>query len=627
MNAFGSSLADHLWQSTLFALVAGLLTLTLRKNRARVRHGIWLAASCKFLVPLSLLIALGGRIEWKRAPVEFGVSVVMAQVSQPFTGGSAPLLVTEARERSLLPVVLWSIWACGLIGISSAWWVRWRRIRAAVGAGSAVHLEVPVKVVSSPTLLEPGVFGVFRPVLMLPEGIFGRLNAAQLSAVLEHELCHVRHRDNLVAAIHMFVETVFWFHPLVWWIGKRMVEERELGCDEEVLSRGGEARVYAEAILNVCKLYVESPLECVAGVTGADLKKRIEAIMSGRFAVRLSFAKKGALAGAGMVVLALPIVAGMMNAPGVRARLTDAWIAPAVKMPGPPFAVKAPVPQKAAVAEQRVVPPAELQRSAPVAFEVVSIKPADPAGRAVRADGGPGTKDPELFTCENYSLKALVSMAYAIPYYRVVAAYWAEEIHFTISARVSAGATKEQFLLMLQNMLRERFKMTVHRETKEMKMYDLVVAKDGPRLKPAAEEVPAAAEPVKSEPDVSRLDSKKEFLGKDGYPVLGEGWSMAMGYGRARILYPRQTLEWFTEFISSQVNSPVKDTTGLTGKYDFAMYWSTEEGSTTRAGIASEPRPTLFDAVQSQLGLKLEQKKGPVEIVVVDYSERVPTGN
>jgi uncharacterized protein (TIGR03435 family) len=180
---------------------------------------------------------------------------------------------------------------------------------------------------------------------------------------------------------------------------------------------------------------------------------------------------------------------------------------------------------------------------------------------------------------------------------------------------------------MLQNMLKERFKMTVHRETKEMKMYDLVVAKDGPKLKPSAEEVPVTPEPAKSEPDVSRLDSKKDFLGKDGYPVLGEGWSMAMGYGRARVLYPRQTLEWFTEFISSQVNSPVRDTTGLTGKYDFAMYWSTEEGPNTRAGVASEPRPTLFDAVQSQLGLKLEQKKGPVEILVVDYAERVPTGN
>jgi beta-lactamase regulating signal transducer with metallopeptidase domain len=74
-------------------------------------------------------------------------------------------------------------------------------------------------------------------VLLLPEGIVESLAPAQLEAVIAHELCHVRHRDNSIAAIHMFVETLFWFHPLVWRIGKRMVAERELACDEEVLRR------------------------------------------------------------------------------------------------------------------------------------------------------------------------------------------------------------------------------------------------------------------------------------------------------------------------------------------------------------------------------------------------------
>ena len=90
----------------------------------------------------------------------------------------------------------------------------------------------------------------------------------------------------------MFVETLFWFHPLVWWIGKRMVEERERACDEGVLSLGSEPRIYAEAILNVCKLYVESPLVCVSGVTGANLKRRIEAIMTNRTGQKLNRAKK-----------------------------------------------------------------------------------------------------------------------------------------------------------------------------------------------------------------------------------------------------------------------------------------------------------------------------------------------
>ena len=125
---------------------------------------------------------------------------------------------------------------------------------------------------SAPGLVEPGVFGVFRPILLLPEGIGARLNEPQLEAILAHELCHVRRRDNLTATIHMAVQAVFWFHPLVWWLGARLVDERERACDEEVLRLGNRPQVYAAGILNICKLYVESPLACVSGVTGADLK-------------------------------------------------------------------------------------------------------------------------------------------------------------------------------------------------------------------------------------------------------------------------------------------------------------------------------------------------------------------
>src|ERR1700754_57843 len=99
---------------------------------------------------------------------------------------------------------------------------------------------------SSPELVEPGVFGVFRSVLVLPAGIEESLTPEQLSAVLAHELCHARRRDNLLGAIHMAVETLFWFHPLVWWIGPRLVEERERACDEQVLLQGNRPEAYAE---------------------------------------------------------------------------------------------------------------------------------------------------------------------------------------------------------------------------------------------------------------------------------------------------------------------------------------------------------------------------------------------
>ena len=174
-SAHLSPIANHLWQSTLFAPIAGLLTLFLRNNRARSRHWVWLAASWKFLIPFSVLISLGSHIHWRFAPqiTPSGISVVMDEVARPFTVPAASPAPTSTGlpPAGIIPAFLYTIWAGGFLGISCSWWVRWRQIRAAVRAGTPVQLALPIRAVSSPTLLEPGVFGVFRPVMLLPEGI------------------------------------------------------------------------------------------------------------------------------------------------------------------------------------------------------------------------------------------------------------------------------------------------------------------------------------------------------------------------------------------------------------------------------------------------------------------------
>jgi bla regulator protein BlaR1 len=215
--AYFSAIGNHLWQSTLFVGLAGLLTLAFRKNRARVRHGIWLAASCKFLFPLSALVALGGQVRWRTA--EESIPSNFAMVAEAGRRLAAPAISprTPAESSSTgMPVVLAAIWACGFVGIACTWWIRWGRIRRVVRVGSPLPAAIPLRAVSSSVLAEPGVFGLFRPVLILPEGICERLTGEQLDAVIAHEMCHVGHRDNLTAALHMAVETVFWFHPLVW---------------------------------------------------------------------------------------------------------------------------------------------------------------------------------------------------------------------------------------------------------------------------------------------------------------------------------------------------------------------------------------------------------------------------
>ncbi len=311
-------ITNHLWQSTIFAAVAALVTLAFRKNRAEVRYWLWLSASLKFLVPFSLLIGVGIRV-WDMLPAENtaaqiatpSVSTAMVQITQPFseTFASAP---AAHHTTSWIPIAILSLWAFGFFCVALMRCRSWFRIRGTVRASIPINIGATIPVRSSDGLLEPGVVGFLRPVLLLPEGILKTLTPSQLEAVLAHEQSHICRRDNLTSALHMIVEAIFWFHPVVWWIGAKLVEERERACDEEVLNLGNEPSIYAEGILNVCKSYLESPLRCVSARSRqADLKKRIRAILTERVAGDLNFGRKTALAVAVIAALALPIFVGI----------------------------------------------------------------------------------------------------------------------------------------------------------------------------------------------------------------------------------------------------------------------------------------------------------------------------
>jgi bla regulator protein blaR1 len=321
------AVADHLWQSTLFVVVAWLLTLVLRNNAAKVRYWVWFAASMKFCIPFALLTSLGRRFSWRTSEstsLTESFATVMQQVVEPL---STPPIVPPAAtyDFDYRPIVI-AIWVLGCVCLLVRWSLRWLRVRSAVRMAVDIPLEAPILVKSSSGMSEPAVVGIVNPVLLLPEGIATRLRPAHMQAILAHELCHVRRRDNLTAAIHMVVEVVFWFHPLVWWIGARLIEERERACDEAVIELGNERQIYAEGILKVCQFYVESKLACVAGVSGASLRKRVEAIMSCRIASYLTVAKKTLLAGVATMLVATPLIMGLFAAPEVRAQANAATL-------------------------------------------------------------------------------------------------------------------------------------------------------------------------------------------------------------------------------------------------------------------------------------------------------------
>jgi uncharacterized protein (TIGR03435 family) len=270
-------------------------------------------------------------------------------------------------------------------------------------------------------------------------------------------------------------------------------------------------------------------------------------------------------------------------------------------------------------------------------FEVASIKPYQrPEGQTMQrvgCSGGPGTKDPVRWSCENMSVHNLIVTAYDIRSYQVSGLGPFDGERYNLNAKVPEGATREQFRQMLQNLLAERFGLKIHREQKEMSTYELVVAKNGPKLKDAAPEPPkdsAAEEPRPVGPP-------RFAMGKDGFPEMPPGSTgMMIMNGRASRRGARDTMTALAMMLSSQVGRPVIDATGLTGTYETVLNWSMSSGPTPppppgaegAIPAAAEPSgPTIFAALQEQLGLKLEPKKGMVEILVVDKVEKTPTEN
>jgi uncharacterized protein (TIGR03435 family) len=315
-----TALGNHLWHCTIVVIVAALTALALRPYGARVRFWIWFAASAKFLLPFSLLLSLGAVTSSFRDATHTGDAppnaTVAVRVVQPFGLEEFSILQhppPPATDR--MTVALLAIWASGsaLIGLKRYREWQWLRFALRISTDSDIGANIDVRL--SSWLVEPSVVGWRRPVLLLPAGIADRLTTAQLNAVLTHEMVHASRKDNLLALVHMLVELLFWFYPAVWWIGARLVTERELACDEEVVQQGIEPRIYAEAILEVCKSYARSPIMAALGVTGGSMRQRIEQIMTNCRSRELDWIRTAALACVGMAIIALPIVTGAIHAP------------------------------------------------------------------------------------------------------------------------------------------------------------------------------------------------------------------------------------------------------------------------------------------------------------------------
>lgn len=221
------------------------------------------------------------------------------------------------------------------------------------------------------------------------------------------------------------------------------------------------------------------------------------------------------------------------------------------------------------------------------------------------------------------TLKNWVQYAYGLPYYQVFGPEWTQGDAYDIEAKLPLNSTKDDLKLMLQKLLQERFDLVVHRETRQLPVYRLVLAKGGAKLQPPAPDHPDAA---KSDGD-GRLERDKE-----GYPILNASTTMAIVQGpdgkpRARAQGHKKGVDAIVGLLSGQTATTVVDNTGLKGEFDYVLSWIPSQAGVMVTQESSDVGPDLFAAIQQQLGLKLESGKGPVEVMVIDSARRTPSEN
>ena len=331
----------------------------------------------------------------------------------------------------------------------------------------------------------------------------------------------------------MAVEAIFWFHPLVWWIGSRMIAERERACDEEVLKMGCEPTEYVEGILQVCRFYEESPLPCVSGVTGADVKKRLRAILAGSTSREWSTRKKAGLAVLGLAALAAPVLIGVLH-------------------------VAAATPK----------------------FEVASIKPCEPGHGPVSFSITPG-----MFKAHCLSIRGLIGAAYvtnAEPGSGAVFARdgilggpaWLTSDEYDIEAKAEGNPSGSVMAgSMLRALLEERLKLQLHRETKQIPVYELTVAKSGFRLKPLPEGSCTPFDPFGIEPQGLTQDEARAVVASQRC-----NWFVS---SRGKMDLHAASLDQMAAQLSRMfaIDRPLVNRTGIAGIFDFHLLFTPGENT------------------------------------------------
>ncbi len=574
----GWTLVHFLWQGALIALLYAAVRWLARGMHAEGRYLL----AC---VALAAMMA-APVVTWRVLRPSDGTPAIAtdrnARVprSVPSVAATLPVAlqtaVPAAKQSPWLRRAV-AIWLAGVSFLSmrllASWWMaarmrwtltrpapsEWRqalaRLSARLGVSSAVSLRVSAIVQS------PVVIGAWRPLVLVPVGMLTGLPAVQVEALLLHELAHIRRHDYLANLLQSVAEALLFYHPAVWWVSSHIRTERERCCDDAAVALSGDVLEYVNAL---AELVAIRPAHLAAvGANGGSLAHRIARLLGESRPTRRNGLARGTVLG---VVLLAAAAYGV-------------------------FA----------------------QTETRMEFQAASVKlnTANPPHHMVRPLSGG-----RLMT-ENAPLQLLIQNAYSVQAYQVVGGpAWIETDGYDIEAKPDGEASTAQMRLMLQSLLADRFKLALHRDTRQLPVYGIAAAK-GSFNPPSPKEDCVSAPPGPPQPGTFPCGRVGINGSPSGLEINGHKAPMAE----------------FVRTLAMVMGHPVIDHTGFTGEFDIYLTFTPDE---SLEGLPPGPpgvslpnditKPNIFAALQDQLGLKLTSSKGPVEVLVIDHVER-PAAN
>jgi uncharacterized protein (TIGR03435 family) len=581
MVALSSSLAASILTKATFITTMALAAARLaRAGRAAVRHAMLVASFAALLVlPAASLLVRPVRIAVTResaAPSAGARAIDVAQTAAPAAAGDAvPTSATGPRTEHEFPLydLLLAGWTAGaavfvlriIAGLREVHLLRrsgltWRDGQTFVDEmASDAGIRGHVEVLLHQSLATPVTCGVFHPAIVLP---FGAQNwhGEDLNRAIIHELEHVRRGDWMSQCLARAVCAVYWFLPLVWIAWRKLVLEAERACDDAVLRRS-EGTAYADQLVKLARrLSVAQTPAFLAMASSADLATRVDAVLDVR-------QRRGR---AGIISLALAYG-------GAAALVTT--ISPLTLVGAPQN--QAAAPSENAAATNMVFEVASVkQRSEPLSSLVPDLSFIGTSGRLAKVSGNRVTL--------TASLRAIIAAAYNVKTYQIAGEPpWADTFVYVIEAKSPGDAepTQEQIQPMLRSLLADRFRLRLHRETKDFAVYNMTLmqGQKNTALKPAAQD---------------------ETFSFSVTPGPG---------GTVRGKATKASIVDFVQMVSGSADRPVIDKTGLTGDIDWDILIP-QEGVRT----LDDRNRAFIEAAKDQLGLKLEPSRNPIEILVVD---------